>query len=75
MGRITEAVKHIIIINVILFIAPQLIQGFDLQSMFALYFPENEKFGFGNLQHTCLCTVDLHIFFLICTVYGLLEHL
>ena len=45
MGRITEAVKHIIIINVILFIAPQLIQGFDLQSMFALYFPENEKFG------------------------------
>ena len=35
MGRITEAVKHLVIINVILFIAPQLIQGVDLQSMFA----------------------------------------
>jgi len=46
MGRMTEAVKHIIILNVILFIAPQLMPDLNLQNLFALYFPENEKFGF-----------------------------
>ena len=46
MNRITEAVKHLIIINVILFIAPKLLQGFDLQNLFALHFPESPQFGF-----------------------------
>ena len=44
MRRITEAVKHLIIINVILYITPQLL-NFDLQGLFALHFPENEHFG------------------------------
>jgi len=34
MGKITESIKHLIIINVILFIAPKLFQGIDLQSLF-----------------------------------------
>lgn len=46
MNRITEAVKHLIIINIILFIAPKLLQGFDLQTIFALHFPESPRFGF-----------------------------
>ncbi len=69
MGRITEAVKHLIIINVILFIAPQLIQGFDLQSMFALYFPENPKFGFWQFAtHMFMHGGFSHILF---NMYGL----
>ena len=46
MGRITEAVKHLVIINAIFFIVPQLAPTLGLQNMFALYFPENEYFGF-----------------------------
>ena len=69
MGRITEAVKHLVIINVILFIAPQLIQGFDLQSMFALYFPENPKFGFWQFAtHMFMHGGFTHILF---NMYGL----
>jgi len=45
MGRITESIKHLIIINVILYIAPQFFKGIDLQGLFALHFPENPEFG------------------------------
>lgn len=69
MGRITEAVKHLIIINVILFIVPQLVQGVDLQSMFALYFPENEKFGIWQFAtHMFMHGGFSHILF---NMYGL----
>ena len=43
MGRITEAIKHLIIITVIFFAIPQLMQ-LDLNQYFALYFPKNENF-------------------------------
>ncbi|MBL4905547.1 MAG: rhomboid family intramembrane serine protease [Flavobacteriaceae bacterium] len=45
MGRLTEAIKHLIIINVILFVVPQML-NLDLAQIFALYFPQNEYFGF-----------------------------
>ena len=45
MNRLTEAIKHLIIINVIFFIAPQLLQ-LDFTNMLALHFPKNEHFGF-----------------------------
>jgi membrane associated rhomboid family serine protease len=48
MGRITEAVKHLILLNILLFIAPKLV-GFDLQNMFALHFPLNPQFGFWQI--------------------------
>lgn len=48
MMRITETVKHLIIINVILWVATLVLmeRGIDLRSLLALYFPENDSFGF-----------------------------
>ncbi|MBE0422684.1 MAG: rhomboid family intramembrane serine protease [Lutibacter sp.] len=69
MGRMTEAVKHIIILNIILFIAPQLMLNLNLQNLFALYFPENEKFGFWQfLTHMFMHGGFSHILF---NMYGL----
>jgi len=44
MGRITETVKHLIILNV-LFYAVSSLLGIDLNNFLGLYFPENEHFG------------------------------
>ena len=64
MGRITEAVKHLIIINAIFFIVPQLAPTLGLQNMFALYFPENEHFGFWQfLTHMFMHGGFTHILF------------
>lgn len=69
MGRITEAVKHLIIINVLFFIAPQLMPNLGLDSMFALYFPENPNFGFWQfLTHMFMHGGFTHILF---NMYGL----
>jgi len=69
MGRMTEAVKHLIIINVIFFIAPQLMPDLGLQNMFALYFPENPNFGFWQfLTHMFMHGSFMHILF---NMYGL----
>ncbi|WP_139958131.1 rhomboid family intramembrane serine protease [Flavicella sediminum] len=69
MGRITEVIKHLIIINVIFFIAPQLLQAIDLQSLFALYLPENPNFGFWQyLTHIFMHGSVSHILF---NMYGL----
>ena len=43
--KFTEGIKHLIIVNVILFIGPQLI-NIDLTNILALHFPKNENFGF-----------------------------
>ena len=45
MLKITETVKHLIIINVILFLIPKFVYP-PLQEMFALHFPKNPNFGF-----------------------------
>jgi len=44
MGRITETVKHLIILNA-LFYAVSSLLGIDLNNFLGLYFPENEHFG------------------------------
>ncbi|WP_375239879.1 rhomboid family intramembrane serine protease [Aurantibacter sp.] len=45
MMRITETVKHLLIINIIFFAGAQLIGGGELfYDLFALYFPENDAF-------------------------------
>lgn len=48
MTRITETVKHLIIINVILWVATLVLaeRGIDLIRLLALHFPENQAFGF-----------------------------
>ncbi len=65
MGRITEAVKHLIIINVILYIAPQMVD-FDLQNLFALHFPKSPEFGYWQfLTHMFMHSQQtfMHILF------------
>lgn len=44
MQKLTDAIKHLIIINVILFVGPQLLK-LDLTNILALHFPKNEHFG------------------------------
>ena len=44
MGRLTEAIKHLLIINILFFIAAQLLSDQFYSSM-ALWFPKNEHFG------------------------------
>jgi membrane associated rhomboid family serine protease len=64
MGRITEAIKHLIIINVILFLAPQVVQGLNIAEYFALYFPQNESFGLWQyLTHMFMHGSFMHIAF------------
>ncbi|WP_174442402.1 rhomboid family intramembrane serine protease [Kordia zhangzhouensis] len=48
MMRITDTVKHLIIINVILWLATMILleRGIDLVSLLALHFPENPNFRF-----------------------------
>ena len=45
MFRITDTVNHLIIINVILYLIPQLVYP-PLQDLFALHFVKNPNFGF-----------------------------
>ncbi|WP_405604551.1 rhomboid family intramembrane serine protease [Polaribacter sp. Asnod1-A03] len=68
MGKLTDAIKHLIIINVIVFIAPQLLQ-LDFTNMLALHFPKNEHFGFWQyLTHMFMHGSFAHIAF---NMYGL----
>ena len=65
----TDAVKHLIIINVIFFAATYLMQNAELQTLFALYFPENPNFGFWQfLTHMFMHGGFMHILF---NMYGL----
>ena len=60
MGRLTEAIKHLLIINVLFFVAT-LLYGDQLYEWFSLWFPENQNFRWwqvishmfmhGNLMH------------------------
>lgn len=69
MGRLTAAVKHLVIINVILFLVPQALPELGIQEMFALYFPENPKFGFWQFAtHMFMHGGFTHILF---NMYGL----
>ncbi|MDG2193337.1 MAG: rhomboid family intramembrane serine protease [Polaribacter sp.] len=63
MGRITEAIKHLIIINIIFFVVPQLLK-LDIVHYFALYFPKNDAFGFWQyLTHMFMHGSFMHIAF------------
>lgn len=63
MGRITDAVKHLIIINVIFFAAGPLL-GTNLSEWLALYFPKNDHFGFWQfVTHMFMHGSFMHILF------------
>jgi len=66
--KLTEAIKHLIIINVIMFIIPMFLH-LDLTTIFALYFPKNEHFGVWQyVTHMFLHGSFYHILF---NMYGL----
>lgn len=68
MTRLTDSIKHLIIINVIVFIAPQLLQ-LDFTNILALHFPRNENFGFWQYAtHMFMHGSFAHILF---NMYGL----
>jgi membrane associated rhomboid family serine protease len=68
MNRLTDAIKHLIIINVIVFVAPQLLQ-LDFTNILALHFPKNENFGLWQyVTHMFMHGSFGHILF---NMYGL----
>ncbi|MDT7832075.1 rhomboid family intramembrane serine protease [Flavobacteriaceae bacterium S356] len=68
MNRLTEAIKHLIIINVILFLPGALLE-LDLTNVLALHFPQNEHFGFWQyVTHMFMHGSFAHILF---NMYGL----
>jgi membrane associated rhomboid family serine protease len=68
MNNLTDAIKHLIIINVILFVAPQFLD-LDLSNVLALHFPQNEHFGFWQyVTHMFMHGSFAHILF---NMYGL----
>ena len=63
MGRMTEAVKHLLIINVIMFFATQL-YGDQMEQLFALWFPKNENFHLWQIvTHMFMHGGYMHIAF------------
>ena len=63
MGRITDTVKHLIILNALFFAASSLL-GLDLNNFLGLYFPENEHFGIWQyLSHMFMHGGLMHIIF------------
>ena len=68
MDRMTDAVKHLIIVNVVVFAAVYLLK-IDFSDSLALYFPENEKFGFWQfVTHMFVHGGTMHLIF---NMYGL----
>ncbi len=64
MGRITDAIKHLIILNVILFAATSFLPNLNLGSYLALYFPQNENFGVWQfISHMFMHGGFMHILF------------
>ncbi len=68
MGRVTEAIKHLLIINVLFFLATAL-YGDLMRHWFSLWFPINENFGLWQvLTHMFMHGGLMHILF---NMYGL----
>nr|WP_299069572.1 rhomboid family intramembrane serine protease [uncultured Allomuricauda sp.] len=63
MGRLTEAVKHLLIVNVILFFATQL-YGDQMYQWLSLWFPENDNFQWWQvISHMFMHGSIMHIVF------------
>ncbi len=64
MGRLTEAIKHLIILNVIIFAAANYLPGINLYDYLSLYFPKNEHFGVWQfVTHMFMHGGMMHIIF------------
>ncbi|WP_282050934.1 rhomboid family intramembrane serine protease [Maribacter aquivivus] len=63
MGRITDTIKHLLIINVLFFIATQM-YGEQMYEWFSLYFPKNEHFELWQIiTHMFMHGGFMHILF------------
>ncbi len=63
MGRLTETIKHLLIINVLFFIATSL-YGDQMYEWFSLFFPKNEHFQFWQIiTHMFMHGGFMHILF------------
>lgn len=63
MGRLTEAIKHLLIINVLFFVGTLLI-GDQLYQWFSLWFPENQNFEWWQVvSHMFMHGNFMHILF------------
>jgi len=63
MGKLTEAIKHLIILNVLFFAASSFL-GLNLGNWLALYFPKNDHFGFWQfVSHMFMHGGFMHILF------------
>lgn len=63
MGKLTDAIKHLIIINVIMYFAPQFL-NLDLTNIFALHYPLNEHFGIWQyVTHIFMHGGTMHLIF------------
>lgn len=70
MSRVTDVIKHLIILNVILYLAPQFLD-FDLQNLFALHFPESDEFGFWQFLTHMFMHSQQSIMHILFNMYGL----
>ncbi len=63
MGKLTDAIKHLIILNVIFFAASSLL-GLNIGNWLALYFPKNDHFGLWQfVSHMFMHGGFMHILF------------
>ena len=63
MGRLTDAIKHLLIINILFFIATQL-YGDQMYQWFSLWFPKNENFELWQIvSHMFMHGGFMHILF------------
>ncbi len=72
MGRITDTVKTLLIINVVFFIGSELLKskGIDANALFALWFPKHPNFKIWQLlTHMFMHGGTTHIFFNMFALY------
>jgi len=63
MGRITDAIKHLLIINILFFVAANLYPD-RMYGLFSLWFPANENFEWWQLvSHMFMHGGFMHILF------------
>ena len=75
MGRLTEGIKHLLIINVLFFLAT-LLYGDQMYQWFSLYFPENPNFRFWQpLTHMFMHGGTSHILFNMFALYMFGSHI
>ncbi|WP_405381663.1 rhomboid family intramembrane serine protease [Maribacter sp. LLG6340-A2] len=70
MGRLTETIKHLLIINVLFFIATNL-YGDQMYAWFSLYFPQNDHFQLWQIvTHMFMHGGFMHILFNMYALYA-----